>query len=187
MTTINKETPEIRREIILEKNVTANLNGNLLKIKGPKGEVERSFVYPGVSLSIGDNKIAIIIKKDSKKEKMIIGSYEAHIVNMVRGVQELFVYKLKICSGHFPMSVTASGKEFVVKNFLGETVPRKVGLLPDVEVKINGVDIVVSSPDREAAGLMSGKIESLCRITNRDIRIFQDGVYIVEKPGKQVK
>ena len=84
------------------------------------------------------------------------------------------------------MNVAVSGKEFVVKNFLGETIPRRFTLPEEVDVKINGTDIIVTSVDVEAAGLAAGRIEKVCRITNRDIRIFQDGCYIVEKAGKAI-
>ena len=54
-----------------------------------------------------------------------------------------------------------------------------------VEVKIAGTEIVVSAADIELAGITASKIENLCRITNRDRRIFQDGCYITQKAGKQ--
>lgn len=124
--------------------------------------------------------------KATKREKTIVGAFWSHARNLVKGVQELHIYNLKICSGHFPMNVSVSGQEFVIKNFLGETVPRKVTLPKGAEVKITGTDILVSSPDREVAGLAAAKIENLCRITNRDLRIFQDGCYITHKVGKAV-
>jgi large subunit ribosomal protein L6 len=123
-------------------------------------------------------------KKSSKMEKKVIHSFAAHIKNMFKGVQEPHVYKLKICSGHFPMNVSVSGQEITIKNFFGESVPRKTTLPEKAEVKVNGDEIVITSADKEAAGQAAAKIESLCRITKRDIRIFQDGCYITEKAGK---
>ena len=68
----------------------------------------------------------------------------------------------------------------------GEVVPRKVQLLKGAEVKVNGNDITVSSADKEIAGQMSAQIENLCRISKRDIRVFQDGCYITSKSGKAI-
>ncbi|MBI2666293.1 50S ribosomal protein L6 [Candidatus Woesearchaeota archaeon] len=116
----------------------------------------------------------------------MMSTFAAHMKNSIKGTQEQYEYKLKICSGHFPMNISVSGREFVIKNFLGETVPRKITLLQGADVKINGTEIVVKSADKEIAGQTAASIEQLCRITNRDIRIFQDGCYITQKAGEPV-
>ena len=176
---------DIIREIPLGVGVTASLKGSTLTVKGPKGEVTREFLHPQISIIIESGKVVLKSLLATKREKTQIGSFESHIVNMVSGVVDLNTYKLKICSGHFPMTVTTSGQEFVVKNFLGEAVPRKVNFAKGVDVKIAGTEVVVTSPDRELAGQTAARIEQLCRITNRDRRIFQDGIYITAKAGKK--
>ena len=177
---------DIWREIVLVDGVTAKLDGIMLKVKGPEGEVERSFLHPKINLSVKDKKIVLGANKATKREKTIIGSYEAHIKNMIKGVRDFFVYKLKVCSGHFPMNVSVSGAEVIIKNFLGESVPRRVKLLENVEVKVSGTEIVVTSANKETAGQMAARIENLCRIANKDLRIFQDGCYIINKAGKML-
>jgi large subunit ribosomal protein L6 len=176
---------DLRKEIELPEGVTVNLETNsLVKLKGPKGEIERSFHHPKIKILVEGKTIVLTSLQATKREKTIIGSYESHIKNMVQGVQEGFVYKLKICSGHFPMNVNVSGDSIIIKNFLGESVPRKAKLIPTVEVKVNGEEIVVSGLDKELTGQMAARIERMCRITNRDLRIFQDGCYITHKAGK---
>ena len=175
---------DFNREIEFPKEVTVQLEGSILTVKGPKGEVKRDFSHPKLKITIEGNKIVFNVIKGTKREKTLVGSFESHTNNMVKGVQEHFLYKLKICSGHFPMSVSVSGKELVIKNFLGESVPRKLRLKEGVEVKIDGTEIIVTSPNKEIAGQTAASIETLCRITGRDRRIFQDGCYIIEKAGK---
>ena len=177
---------DLRETIELPQGVSASFQGNLLHIKCLKGEVQRQFFYPRITIVVEQGKIVLSSLRATKREKTILGSFTAHIKNMVHGVQDPFVYKLKICSGHFPMSVSVSGKEFVIKNFLGESVPRKVLIIPSVDVKVNGNDVTVSCSDKELAGRMASLIENLCRITNRDRRIFQDGCYMTEKAGKTI-
>jgi len=177
---------DLIKELVLGEGITADLVDGFLKIKGPKGETTRQFVHPRIGLSIENKKIILKATKATKREKTLLGSMESHIKNMIWGVEEPHVYKLKICSGHFPMNVSVSGQELVIKNFLGESVPRTVTILPGAEVKVSGDEIIVSSPDKEVAGQTAARIESLCRITNRDRRIFQDGCYLVEKAGKKV-
>lgn len=177
---------DIKKEIKLVEGVTAEVDGALLKIKGPKGEVERDFRHPRVKVGIKEGKIFLEAMKSTKREKTVIGSFESHIKNIVWGVQEPHVYELKICSGHFPMNVTVSGQELIIKNFLGEAVPRKVKLISGGDIKVDGDKIIITSPNKEVAGQNAAKIEQLCRITNRDRRIFQDGCYIINKAGKEL-
>ncbi len=177
---------DLKKEIVLPEKVSAEFKGSVLVVKGPKGEVQRDFLHPKVKIVADKGKIMISSSKATKKEKMALSTFTAHIKGMVKGVVEPFQYKLKICASHFPMNVSVSGADFVVKNFLGETVPRKIKIVKGVEVKVNGSDIVVSCADKEAAGQMASRIENLCRITKRDIRVFQDGCYITSKDGKGV-
>ncbi|MBT4804784.1 50S ribosomal protein L6 [Candidatus Woesearchaeota archaeon] len=175
---------DLKKEIELLEGVTIELSGSTLKVKGPKGEIERDFIHPKIKIISDANKITLSSEKATKREKMVLGSFESHIKNMLIGVKELHTYKLKICSGHFPMNVSVNGNEFIIKNFLGESVPRKVDLIEGTKVNIDGTEVVVSGPDKEKAGQMAARIENLCRITNRDTRIFQDGCYITHKSGK---
>jgi len=176
----------LKEEVALMDKVTAELHGSVLTVNGPKGQVSKEFLHRMVRISVEKNKIVITAPQATKREKTMVGSFYSHIKNMVQGVVEPYVYKLQICSGHFPMSVSVSGDELIIKNFLGEVVPRKVALPKGAEVKVTGTEITVTSPDKEIAGQTAAKIESLCRITNRDRRVFQDGCYITQKAGNNL-
>jgi len=177
---------DLIREVELVNGVSAELKENSLTVKGPKGEVTKNFPHPLVSIVVESGKVIFKVAKATKREKKVIASFEAHVKNMVKGVQEPHLYKVKICSGHFPMNVTITGDDVTIKNFLGESVPRKVKLIAGTNVKVEGTEITISSPNKEIAGQNAAKIESLCRITNRDRRIFQDGCYITHKSGKDM-
>lgn len=177
---------DIRREIELTQGVSARSEQKKLIVTGPKGENSRLFADPKINVRVEEGKVVVEALKGTRREKTVIGSYESHIKNMVQGVCEPFEYKLKICSGHFPMNVTLNGRDLTVKNFIGESVPRKVTLLEGTKVKVSGTDITVVSCNKELAGQNAAKIEQVCSITNKDRRIFQDGIYITEKAGKKV-
>lgn len=161
--------------------------GSEIAVKGPKGELKRKFKFPRVDVTVSSKEISISAKNATKREKKIIFTYIAHLNNMLKGVQEPWLYKLKVCASHFPMNVSVSGKEFIVKNFLGEKVPRKIMLKEGVTVKVDGKDVTVESIDKELAGNTASEIELLTTIRGRDLRVFQDGIYIVEKAGKPIK
>ena len=54
-------------------------------------------------------------------------------------------------------------------------------------VKVEGSEIIIESTNKELAGQAAADIEQLTRITNKDRRIFQDGIYITEKDGKKIE
>ncbi|MBN2454631.1 50S ribosomal protein L6 [Candidatus Woesearchaeota archaeon] len=176
-----KAKKELREEIELE-GAEASVAGKIITVKGPKGELTRKIIDPRVKVEVADGKIKFFTAKAGNKERKSIGSLKAHVKNMVKGTKEGHTYKLKICSSHFPMTVTATEKELSVKNFLGEKVPRKLGLHSSVKVKVEGSELIVESTDKEAAGRCAAAIERLTKRVNYDRRIFQDGIYITEKP-----
>ena len=106
---------------------------------------------------------------------------------MIKGVAEGHVYRLKICSGHFPMNVSVSGNEFSVANFLGEKTPRKLSVKEGASVKVEGQEVVVESMNKELAGQTAADIELLTKVKGRDRRIFQDGIFIINKDGKELE
>ncbi|MBI3035672.1 50S ribosomal protein L6 [Candidatus Woesearchaeota archaeon] len=182
-----KKEKNIRKEISVPESVSASLNGQLLSVKGAKGNANRALKHHNISVKIDDKKIIIESQKMTKESKKLIGSLTAHVKNMIKGCSQSYIYTLKICSGHFPMNVSISGRKFVVKNFLGEKVPRTLQLKEGAEVKVEGDIIHVTSVSKETAGQVSADIEQLTRRPGYDSRIFQDGIYLVNRDGKELK
>jgi len=167
--------------------VTVDIKDGLFTVKGAKGEVKRKFIFPKIVIEKKDNSIVFTAKNPTKREKAAIFSTEAHLKNMFKGVLENCIYKLKICSGHFPMKVTLKGNVLEVKNYMGETIPRTLVIKPGVDVKVAEPEITVTCPDKELAGQTAASIEQIARRANFDRRIFQDGIYIISKDGVELK
>ncbi len=176
----------IEEKILVPERVEAKVENNILTIKGPKGENKRRFGHSEIKIEVKGKEIIIKSIGATKREKTMLFTYIAHIKNLIKGVAEGFTYKLKICAGHFPMNVSVANDILSVKNFLGEKVPRTVKINPEVKVKIEGSLIIIEGVNKELVGQTAGSIEQLTRITNRDLRIFQDGIYITEKAGKDM-
>ena len=179
-------TEKLTTEVKIPEGVEVKIDGRIVSVKGPKGENKRDFRIIGITASVADKLIKLEAQKTKKAQKRNINTMQAHIKNLLEGVMNGFTYKLKICSGHFPMNVSVSGKEFTVKNFLGEKIPRVLKIKEGADVKVDGQEVTVESIDKEIAGQVAADIEQLTRITNKDIRIFQDGIYIINKSGKNV-
>lgn len=172
----------LHEEIELPDKTQATVSGRKVTVKGPKGEVSREFKILGVKLAQEGNKITLTTEHAKQAEKKKFYTVKSHIKNMVEGATNGFTYKLKICSGHFPMTLTISGNQAILKNFLGEKIPRTMKIKDGATVKVEGVEVTVQGCDLEIVGQVAADIELLPRITNRDIRIFQDGIYITKKP-----
>ena len=180
---------DLKEIIELPEQVQVILEGYNITVKGPKGEITKKMVDPMIKVDIDDKKIIIDFNKkikQNKKSKMILNTFKAHLKTMIKGVREGYEYKLKICSGHFPMSVGIEGEEVIIKNFLGERVPRKAKIVKGVKVDIKGDIIILQGIDKEAVGTCAGRIELATKISNRDRRIFQDGIFLMEKAGKKL-
>ena len=169
---------EIREEIELPEGYTAETDGRMIKIACNGKEISKRADYP---ITIEGNKIIIYCKKASKNEKKIMKSLSSHIKNAINGLNKKFVYKLQICSVHFPMNVSLKGKKVIIKNFLGEVMEREAEILENTEARIEKDIIIIESHDKEKAGQTAANIEKATRITKRDKRVFQDGIYITEK------
>ncbi len=175
----------ITDKIEIPEGIEVEVNSTAIKIKGPKGELSRRF-SPLVKVAKTENEIVFEIKNATKREKTLMKTTEAHVKNMIKGVTEGFEYHLKICSGHFPMTVSYENGEVIVKNFLGESVPRKGKIPGDVNIEIKGDEITVTGIDKEKTGQAAAKIESITRMTSKDRRRFQDGIFITSKAGKKI-
>jgi len=174
------------KEIEIPQGIEASVDGNVLIIKGEKGETRKNLNIKSVDLEVKGGKIIIGNEKASKNEKRLINTYAAHIRNMIHGLNEEFEYKMKAVYSHFPFTVELHGHEAVIKNFLGEKIPRKAKILKGVNVKIDKEDITIKSHDRELAGQTAANLEVATKIRNRDRRVFQDGIFITSKPGREI-
>jgi len=177
---------DIEKVVEIPEDIEVNLDGTKITVKKEGKQTEREFEYHGIVLEKKEKQIIVSSKKATKREAKMVGTIVAHITNMIRGVGEGFVYVLEICNVHFPMNVKVEGDKVVIKSFLGESVDRFAKILPNVEVKVEGNFVNVESYDKELAGQTAANIEKATKVTGRDRRIFQDGIFIVEKPGRRI-
>lgn len=177
---------KLTETITIPQGCTFTNDKKIITVKGPKGELTRAMPDKKIKIDIKGNELHLLYENATKREKRMLFTTKAHIKNLLKGVQEGFTYKLKICSGHFPMNVTIKGDAFEIKNFIGEKVPRTLKLKTGATVKISGDEITVEALNKEIAGQTAGSIEKLTRRPGFDKRIFQDGIYITEKDGKKI-
>lgn len=175
-------------ELMIEipEGIEAKIEGNVIKVKGEKGELSREFPLNDIKISKKENRIILKCSLDKRTEKALLGTIKAHIQNMIHGVSNGVVYKMKIVYSHFPINVKVQGNTLIIDNFLGEKHPRKAKILNGVSIEIKGQDLKLSGINKEKVSQTAANIEQATRIKDRDPRVFQDGIYIIEKDGKSM-
>ena len=173
-----------RTELPIPEDVTAETDHLDLSVEGPNGSVTRRLWYPDVSVTVDDGSVVIESDEDDAQTMSTLGTFESHVENMFHGVTEGWEYELEVFYSHFPMQVTVENDEVVIENFLGEQAPRRTEVHGDTEVDVDEEAVTVRGPDIEAVGQTAADIEQLTRVKDKDIRVFQDGVYITAKPSR---
>jgi len=173
-----------RTELTVPEAVDAEMDHLELTVEGPNGSVTRRLWYPDVSVSVDGDSVVIESDADDANTMSTIGTFESHVRNMFHGVTEGWEYEMEVFYSHFPMQVEAQGDEVVIENFLGERAPRRTEIHGDTDVEIDEERITLRGPDIESVGQTAADIEQLTRVTDKDVRVFQDGVYITQKPNR---
>jgi len=167
--------------IELPKEMQASMQGNRLVLKSPKGESSKEFKALGISIKAEGNKVRISAAKDSKKEKKLVNSIQAHVKNLAKGLEKEYAYRLSIVYAHFPINVTKKENKIEIVNFLGSKKPKQALIVGKTSVEIKGKEIIVKGADKEHVGQTAANIEQLTRLKGKDRRIFQDGIFITAK------
>ena len=172
-----------RTELTIPDDVSAEIDHLDLTVEGPNGSVTRRLWYPDVTVSVEDGSVVIEAPEDGDaKTRATVGTFESHVRNMFHGVTEGWTYEMEVFYAHFPMQVEVQGEEIVIENFLGERAPRRTPIRGDTQVEVDGEQLTLSGSDKEAVGQTAADIEQLTRVSDKDNRVFQDGVYITQKP-----
>jgi large subunit ribosomal protein L6 len=169
------------RTVAIPSGVKARLEGSQLRVTGPKGQLSRNVRFPQITVSCDEKTVTISTESQRKEIAAMVGTLEAHAKNMCRGVSEGFEYRMKVVYSHFPIQLKIQGKRLEIANFLGEKQSRYARIVDGVTAKVANDEVVLSGIDRELVGTTAANIERATRIRYRDPRVFQDGIYIVQR------
>jgi len=165
----------------IPENVECTLVGRVITIRGEKGELTRDFSHAPVKMSLDGKTVTVQASWPRKKEASMVGTVRSHIKNMIKGVTKGFTFKMKIVFSHFPMTVNVQGNSLIVKNFTGERSPRVIKIMKDTQVTVKGEDIIIQGINLEHVSQTAATIQNSTKITNKDPRVFLDGIYVFEQ------
>jgi large subunit ribosomal protein L6 len=161
--------------------VTVSMDGTRVVVTGPKGTLSRDMRFPGIAIAIDDGIVTVSTGVTRKRVVAMVGTLASHIRNMCRGVSDGYEYRMKVVLSHFPIQLKLQGTTLVIDNFLGEKQSRFARIELGVAAQVGNDAVTLSGIDKEKVGNSAANIEHATRIRNRDPRVFQDGIYIVER------
>ena len=165
----------------LIEGVSASVDGRVLSVKGPLGVVKKNFNRIHVNVGVDSGKIQITPFSDKKQDVVSSNTVSSLVRNMVTGVTQGYLYRMKVVFAHFPVTVKVKGDTVIVENFMGERSARVTKIVGDCKVTVEGDDIIIKGVSLEDVGQTSANLEQATKIKRKDQRIFLDGVYVYEK------
>jgi large subunit ribosomal protein L6 len=165
------------------KGVTFTVADRRLTAKGPLGSVERSFPSDALDLVTASGKVTLTLRLPThrKRSQALLKTWAAHLRNLGGSLTLGVEARLKVVAAHFPMKVQVKENHILIENFLGEKHPRSSDLVPGTTAKVEGEFVILSGYDIEQVGQSAANIERASHIRDYDPRVFQDGIYLVER------
>lgn len=181
----------IQTEQVLDIPVGVNvdINARVIKVTGPRGELTKDLKHINVTFrKVNNRAIKIIVHNGDRKHVAALRTVKSLIANMIKGVTQGFLYKMRYVYAHFPINVNTiekDGKSFVeIRNFLGEKRVRHVKVFDGVTIEQSANqkdELVLSGNSLEDVSQNAADIQQICRVRNKDIRKFLDGIYVSER------
>jgi large subunit ribosomal protein L6 len=144
--------------VAIPNGVQINVQGSDVHVKGPKGELKRTF-SPEIDIALEDGNLVITRKSDAPKERALHGTTRAVLANMVRGVSSGFETVLQVEGVGYRAEL--QGKDLAL--FVGYSHPVKVppptGISFEVDQKTRQIKVL--GYDREVVGQTAAEIRRI--------------------------
>lgn len=175
-----------REPIKVPSNVTISVNGNLVTVKGPKGELTKSF-NPHLTYTQDGDLFTVNRPDDSKVLKMNHGTARAIINNMVKGVSEGFSKTLSVKGVGYRCEMRGEDLVLHVGHSHEDVIPAVNGVKMSINTKT--MDIIVEGIDKQVVGQQAAKIRDIRKpecYHGKGIR-YKDEVVVLRTPASAKK
>src|SRR5574342_709963 len=173
-----------KKPIEIPAGVTVTLDNNHVTVKGPKGELSRTF-HADIEIKVEDNVINISRPSDAKEHRALHGTTRAVLANMVEGVSKGFERTLELVGVGYRAS--KQGNKLVLS--VGYSHPVEIEPETGIEIEVPAnTKVIVKGTDKERVGALAANI--------RDVRppepykgkgIRYEGEFVRRKEGKTGK
>jgi large subunit ribosomal protein L6 len=172
-----------KKPVLVPAGVTANLEGQTLSVKGPKGTLSMTMLDELVRTSVEDGQISVQPVNDSQRSRAAWGMQRTNVLNLVTGVTEGFTKVLEI---------TGVGYRAAAQ---GKNLRLQLGYSHDVNYAIpDGIDVKTPDPNTvEITGIDKQKVGQVAAEIRRWRKpepykgkgIKYRGEFIFRKEGKK--
>ncbi len=170
--------------IDVPSSATVTIDGDVVRVKGPKGELEQR-ISDRISVVQEGGQILVSRSSDEPYDRSMHGLSRTLIYNMVKGVTEGFEKVLEIQGVGY--RATLRGKDIELQ--LGYSNPRRVSAPQGIEFEVPvPTRIIIRGADKQAVGQLAAEIRSLRKpdpYKGKGIRYRDE--YVRRKVGKAIK
>jgi large subunit ribosomal protein L6 len=146
-----------KKPIEIPTGVTVTLNNNTVTVRGPKGELTRSF-NPDITILVEENIITITRPTDNKEHRALHGTTRAVLSNMVDGVSKGFERGLELIGVGY--RAQKQGNKLVLS--VGYSHPVEIEPETGLEIEVpSNTRIIVRGSDKERVGALAANIRQV--------------------------
>lgn len=146
-----------KRILQIPDGVTVKLDGSTVSVKGPKGELSRTF-NPEMVIKIEDNAVSVERPNDNKKNRSLHGTTNSLIGNMIEGVTNGYQKSLQLVGVGY--RANKQGKNLVLN--VGYSHPVEIEAEDGIEIEVpENTKVLVKGIDKERVGAVAANIRSV--------------------------
>jgi large subunit ribosomal protein L6 len=142
-----------KKPITILSGVDVVVDGSTVKVKGPKGELSRTFPS-GVSIAKDNGELMVTPSNESKAARALWGTVRMHLANMVQGTSQGFEKQLQIEGIGYRAAV--EGKNLVLN--MGFTHPVTIEAEAGISFKVEKNIVTVIGFDKELVSKIAAQI-----------------------------
>ena len=173
-----KKPAELTIQFPLTNGAKVHAANGLFTFSGNGQTFTKSYDAKILNITSTNDVVAIkVIGKPTRAKTAQAYSINAHLRNMTKGAAGEYTKEMQIIFAHFPVTIEVKGKDVFIKNFLGEKQPRMAKIHGNAKIETSGQIITIKGHNKEDVGQTANNLKRATKITNKDNRIFQDGIY----------
>jgi large subunit ribosomal protein L6 len=143
-----------KKPVAVPKGVTAEVQGNTVAVKGPKGELRRTF-HPDMKLALADGEVTVTRPSEDKRHKALHGLTRTLVQNMMDGVAKGYQKTLEIQG----VGYKAEPKPYGVNLIVGFSHPVKYEAPQGIKISVeNNTLVKVEGADKEIVGQVAAEL-----------------------------
>ena len=143
-----------KKPVIIPANVTVNVaEGNVVTVKGPKGELTNTF-NADMIINVEGNVLTVSRPTDEANHRALHGLTRTLIANMVEGVEKGFSKELEVNGVGY--RAEKKGNDLVMRlGFSHEVIMKEI---PGITIEVNGNKITVRGIDKQVVGQFAAEV-----------------------------